>query len=56
MQQDATCEGKGFEALAERLKATETAILSCRAKENSGAQCDDQKYVSSSSQGVTNRR
>ena len=56
MQQDATCEGKGFEALPERFKATETAVLSCLAKEYSGAQPDKQKYASRSSQGVINRR
>jgi len=56
MLQDATCEGKGFEVLAERLKATETAILCCRAKEYSGALPDKQKYVSRSSRGVINRR
>jgi hypothetical protein len=52
MEQDATCEGKGSEALPERLKATETAILSCSANECSGAQPDKEKYLSRSSKGV----
>jgi hypothetical protein len=56
MQQDETCEGKGFEALPGRLKATEIAKLSCRAKKWSGVQPVKERYLSRSSQGVINRR
>jgi hypothetical protein len=55
MQQDETREEKDFEALPERLEATESAELSCRAKKRCGAQPIKEKYLPRSPQGVINR-